>query len=75
MFFANPTAGGNHGSGMLLDKVTGFLPMVNFSAATNIDNQLMGAFSNIPPMFVAIFMSATLLLLLDQLFLRRKKIG
>lgn len=56
------------------DKLLNRLPQVDLPSASGAGEQLVGLLGQLPQFIVAIFLSATLLLLLDQLFLKRRKI-
>ena len=75
LFFGNSNTVPNSGQPTFWDKVVGYLPSFDFSAASHTGGQLMENINKIPTVVVAIFISATLLLLLDQILLRRKKVN
>ena len=73
IFLGNSSSAGVDSGDSFLGKVSGYLPKFDFSMATETSNQLINTMSKIPTTFVAVFVSATLLLLLDQLVLKSRK--
>lgn len=69
IFIGQSSVPGGEGAGSTWDKVMGYLPTINFSA----ENHLIDTFANVPPVYAAIFVSAALLLFLDQMMLKRRK--
>lgn len=71
MFNGKPTGTGNESS--ISNQLLDYLPAFDLSSTAGVSEQITGILENIPPFFVAIFLSASLLLLLDQLFLKQRK--
>lgn len=69
LFFGQSASTGSTETGSIWDKVMGYLPTIHFSA----EKHLLDAFANVPPVYAAIFVSAALLLFLDQMMLKRRK--
>ena len=70
IFFSQPSTGKSGEVASLWDKMTGYLPTIQFSA----ENHLLAGLGNISPIVGAIFISAALLLMIDQLVMKSKKI-
>jgi hypothetical protein len=57
----------------VFDKFIDHLPQVDLPSAAGAGEQITGLLGQLPQFVVAIFLSATILLLLDQLFLKRRR--
>lgn len=55
------------------ERLRGLLPKLDFSQASGTGEKMVSFLNTLPQLYVVIFLSATFLLLLDQLFLKRKK--
>lgn len=71
MFGGSESSADNQPS--VFDKLFDRLPQINLPSTSGAEEQLTGILGQVPQFIVAIFLSATLLLLLDQLFSKRKK--
>ena len=69
IFFGQSSASRGEGGGSTWDKVMGYLPTINFS----VENHLLDTFSNISPVYAAIFVAAAVLLLLDQMVMKTRR--
>ncbi|WP_133463625.1 hypothetical protein [Sunxiuqinia elliptica] len=71
MFATGGTAAGESLPGA--EQVKSLVSQVDLSGFAAAGHKMAGLFGSLPPVVVAIFLSATFLLLLDQFFLKRKK--
>lgn len=69
--FGSGSSGGDHGN-VVPEQLENYFPQVDLSGATDVSEKVAGALGSLPQSLIILFLGATLLLLLDQWYLKRK---